>query len=150
MPNTPSNPSGRTLTDGAAVIEDVNNTEANKAKVIELFDILINGQPEAIENALAKYFDPEYLQHNPDAADGIQGFVTALQAGKLVFTTRKQHKVIGEGNFVLSISEGTHRGNPAIFYDLVRFADGMIVEHWDVIQDIPSEHLANDNTMFNF
>ena len=150
MPNTAPNPSGRTLMDGATEVTDLDKTEENKAKVVELFDMLINGQPEDMGNALPNYFDMEYIQHNPDAADGIQGFGTALQTGKLVFSIAKQHKVIGEGNFVLSISEGAHRGNPAVFYDLVRFDNSKIVEHWDVIQDIPTENLANNNTMFNF
>lgn len=69
-----------------------------------------------MSSALPKYFEPGYHQHNPNAADGIAGFATALQTGKLVFTYKKQYKVIGEGNLVLSISEETHRGNPAVLY----------------------------------
>ena len=150
MPNTPPNASGRSLIDGPTELTDLDKTEEHKAKVVALFEILINGTPADAANALPQYFTEDYHQHNPDAGDGIMGFATAVQSGKLVFTIEKQHKVLGEGNFVLSISEGTHRGNPAVFYDLVRFENGMIVEHWDVIQDIPTENLANDNTMFNF
>ena len=56
----------------------------------------------------------------------------------------------GEGNYVLVISEGNHVGVHSVFYDLVRFEDGKVAEHWDVIQAVPTEGLANDNTMFNF
>ena len=62
----------------------------------------------------------------------------------------KNHKVLGEGNFVLSISEGTAKGVPSAFYDLLRFEDGKAVEHWDVIVAIPTEGVANSNGMFNF
>lgn len=150
MARMPPNPSGRTLIDGPVEIKDRGKTEEHKAKVATLFDVLINGAPEEAMQAFPKYFASDYRQHNPDAGDGIEGFVQALQNGDLVFEFQKQHKVLGEGNFVLSISEGTHRGNAAVFYDLLRFEDGMIVEHWDVIQDIPQENLANENTMFGF
>jgi len=71
-----------------------------------------------------------------------------MPAGQWVFT--KQHKVIGEGNCVLSIAEGTHKGVYSVFYDLLRLEDGKVAEHWDVIQAIPTESLANENTMLGF
>ncbi len=148
MPQTPPNPSGRTLTDGAKEVTDLDKTEENKAKVKALFDVLINGSPEEAGAAVMANFSPDYKQHNPMAGDGIEGFMAAMPAEQWVFT--KQHKVLGEGNFVLSVSEGTHKGIPSVFYDLVRFESGKIVEHWDVIQPIPAEGLANNNTMFNF
>jgi hypothetical protein len=58
------------------------------------------------------------------------------------------HAVLGEGNFVLTVSEGQWNGTTNAFYDLFRMEDGMIVEHWDVIQPVPTEGLANDNGMF--
>ena len=150
MPLTPPNPSGRTLIDGPTEITDLDQTAANKAKTTALFKILTSGDQKAIGEAIGEYFDPNYHQHNPDAGDGVAGFFEAVQSGKLTFAFQKQHKVLGEGNFVLSISEGTHKGKPAVFYDLLRFDNGKIVEHWDVIQDIPTEGLANTNTMFGF
>ncbi len=55
-----------------------------------------------------------------------------------------------EGDFVLSVSEGTAKGVPTAFYDVLRFDDGRVVEHWDVIPPIPTEGLANGNGMFGF
>ncbi|MEM9934169.1 MAG: nuclear transport factor 2 family protein [Bacteroidota bacterium] len=148
MPFAEPNPSGRTLIDGSTEITDLDKTAEHKAKVVKLFDTLINGSQEEAGQAVAENFHPDYLQHNPMTADGIAGFSAAVPTEQWVFT--KQHKVIGEGNFVLSISEGTHKGVHAVFYDLLRFEDGKIAEHWDVIQPIPTENLANENTMFNF
>jgi len=45
--------------------------------------------------------------------------------------------VIGEGNFVLTMSEGTLGPDAMAFYDLFRLEDGLIVEHWDVIAPMP-------------
>jgi len=148
MPVTPPNPSGRTLLDGETHIRDLAKTEANKAQVVALFDVLINGTPEEAGQAVATNFHADYLQHNPVTADGLAGFMAAAPTEQWVF--QKQHKVIGEGNFVLSIAEGTHKGVPSVFYDLLRLGEGVIMEHWDVIQAIPTQNLANENTMFNF
>jgi predicted SnoaL-like aldol condensation-catalyzing enzyme len=47
------------------------------------------------------------------------------------------HKVLGEGNFVLVLSEGSIAGQPTSFYDLVRIENGKIAEHWDIVETIP-------------
>ena len=148
MAQTPPNPSGHTLTDGPTAITDLDKTETHKAQVKRLFDALIHGTPEQAGAAVQANFAPDYKQHNPMAADGLTGFMAAMPSEQWVF--KKQHKVLGEGNFVLSISEGTHRGTPVVFYDLLRFDGGKIVEHWDVIQAIPTSGLANNNGMFGF
>ena len=57
------------------------------------------------------------------------------------------HKEIADQ---LSISEGTHQQKPAACYDLFKFDDGKIAEHWNIYQDIPQGNVANENTMFNF
>ena len=57
------------------------------------------------------------------------------------------HRILGEGNFVLMMAEGTFGTTPTAYYDLFRLEDGMIVEHWDVIAEIPAE-MAHDNGKF--
>ncbi|MFK7787204.1 MAG: nuclear transport factor 2 family protein [Crocinitomicaceae bacterium] len=148
MPQTPPNASGRTLTDGYTEITDLDKTEENKSKAKALFNTLISGSQEEVGKIVRETFTPNYKQHNPDAGDGIEAVFKAF--GEQEWRMIKQHKVLGEGNFVLSITEGTVKNKPAVFYDLLRFDKGKIVEHWDVIQEIPSEGLANNNTMFNF
>lgn len=70
------------------------------------------------------------------------------QNNKFQFT--KIHKVLGEGNFVLTISQGQWNRTTNAFYDLFRIENNKIVEHWDVIQPVPTDGLANDNGMFRF
>jgi len=57
--------------------------------------------------------------------------------------------VLGEGNFVLVVSEGSLADNHSSFYDLFRVADGKIAEHWDTIETIPPREVwKNDNGKF--
>lgn len=134
----PLNPSGRSQTDGATEITDLDKTEENKAKVQEF---LTKSLIEQAEINITDYISPmTYLQHNPAVADGLDGFGAAMaqmaKEGKAM-TYSKVHKVIGEGNFVLTMSEGAIGADAMAFYDLFRLEDGLIVEHWDVIAPMP-------------
>ncbi|MGQ4390464.1 nuclear transport factor 2 family protein [Streptomyces sp. SAS_270] len=101
-------------------------------------------------SGLTDYISTEtYHQHNPEAADGLDGFGAAAakwaeQGRNLVYN--KVHKVVAEGEFVLLQSEGEF-GVPVAYYDLFRVADGKIVEHWDVITAVPAE-LPHGNGLF--
>jgi predicted SnoaL-like aldol condensation-catalyzing enzyme len=148
MVQTQPNASGRTLTDGAIEISDLYKTEENKATIKALWAILINGSQEEVGEIAMKTFIPNYKQHNPNAGDGVQALFKAF--GEQQWKIKKLHKVIGEGNFVLSISEGSVKDKPAVFYDLFRLENGKVAEHWDVIQEIPTEGLAHNNGMFGF
>lgn len=142
-----ANLSGRTLLDGPTEILDLIKTDQNKAKVTELFRLLISGSSENRLQILRKFFLPEFHQHHPDLKDGVESFCEFVGA-RIKF--KKQHQVFGSGNLVLSISEGFIGETPMAFYDLFRLDLGMIAEHWSVHQDIPTTGLANDNTMFDF
>ena len=103
---TPPNPSGRTQFDGTVDITDINKTTANKEIVEGLMnDIFLNGQMDK----LTTYINPEkYIQHNSAVADGLDGLGAALEyfaKNGLVMEYNKIHKVLGEGNFVLTMSE---------------------------------------------
>lgn len=145
-----ANPSGRTQLDGTAVIADLDKTAENKALVADFVDtILVKGEMDKISNFIE---GDNYLQHNTDIADGISGLGAALQAlaEKGIFMVYSEnHIVLGEGNFVLSVSEGTFAGAPTSFYDLFRVEGGKIVEHWDVIETIPAQdEWKNSNGKF--
>jgi len=142
---------GRTQTDGPTKVQDLDKTDANKALARALVeDVLMGKNP----NKITEYISAEtYHQHNPDIKDGLQGIVEAVEyltSQNNMFQYTKIHKVLGEGNFVLTVSEGKRNNTNNVFYDLFRIENGKVVEHWDVIQPIPTEGLANDNGMFGF
>jgi len=63
----------------------------------------------------------------------------------------KNHIVLGEGNFVLSVSEGIFLKEKVAFYDIFRIENGKVVEHWDTIEKIvPEAEAINTNGKFNF
>ncbi|WP_146649015.1 nuclear transport factor 2 family protein [Labilithrix luteola] len=148
-PPTP-NPSGHTMTDGLTESNDLDKTESNK-RVVRSFvdDILVNGRMEK----LAGYYDGDkYIQHNPQIADGLSGLGAALKGMAERGITMKYdriHRVLGEGNFVLVVSEGTFAGKATAFYDLFRVDNGKIAEHWDTIETIPpKDQWKNNNGKF--
>lgn len=141
--------SGRSQTDGPVAVEDLDKTEANKALAVALIeDVLMGKNPGKITEYIS---EEQYDQHNPGINDGLSGIVEAVQyltAQNNMFKYNKIHKVLGEGNFVLTVSEGEWSGKSQVFYDLFRMKGGKIVEHWDVIQPVPTTGLANTNGMF--
>ena len=141
---------GHTMIDGATEIKDLDKTKENK-ELVEKFVIgfLVNGDMTAVD----KYLDStSYVQHNPGIADNIEGLQQAVKYfmdNKISFKYDKLHMIFGEGNFVLTASEGEIGGVHSSFYDLFRVENGKIVEHWDTIEAIPSkETWKNTNGKF--
>jgi predicted SnoaL-like aldol condensation-catalyzing enzyme len=139
---------GNTMVDGPTNITNLDETSANKALAVAIIeDVLMGQNPDNITNYIAE----DYVQHNPGIDNGLVGIQAAVEylvSINNMFQYNTIHKVIGEGNFVLTISEGTWNGTSNAFYDLFRMENGKAVEHWDVIQPVPTEGLANDNGMF--
>lgn len=146
------NPSGHTMTDGPTDVQDADKTEANKALVRAFVDdVLVHGR----RDRLAGYFEGDrYIQHNPQIGDNLLGLGAALEAMAARGTTMKYdriHKVFGEGNFVLVVSEGSFGGSATSFYDLFRIENDKIAEHWDTVEAIPDRSAwKNDNGKFGF
>jgi predicted SnoaL-like aldol condensation-catalyzing enzyme len=144
------NPSGHSMIDGAKEIKDLDKTEANKTLVTEFItDILIKGKMEK----LAGYFNgDDYVQHNPNIPDQLSGLGATLGtlAEKGIFLKfDKIHLVLGEGNFVLVVSEGHFGADHNSFYDLFRVENGKIAEHWDVIEKMTNKaDWKNNNGKF--
>jgi len=148
------NPSGRTQFDGATEITDVNKTDENKAIVSDFVQtILMKGDMSQFSEFIGEK-DSDYIQHNVAVADGLSGLSVALkqlaEAG-MPMVYSKNHLIIGEGNFVLSVSEGQFMNQHVAFYDLFRVDNGKIVEHWDTIEAIPPKsEWKNTNGKFGF
>jgi predicted SnoaL-like aldol condensation-catalyzing enzyme len=123
--------------------------EFNKALVRDFYDLAMNLKRP--EEAAAKYLVPGYRQHNPGAGDGpgpfvafMKGFFQAFPSVHIEFI-----RFIAEGELVVVhshiVRQPGDRGIAAM--DIFRIRDDIVVEHWDVLQDVP-ESAANSNTMF--
>ena len=107
--------------------------EQNKALVLEAFDTLFNKRDyEAAE----RYWSDRYLQHSAHIAPGRDGLFNLIRT--LPATLRYENQlIVAEGDYV--IAHGRFSGNGRavawIAADIVRFEDGKLAEHWDVLQD---------------
>jgi predicted SnoaL-like aldol condensation-catalyzing enzyme len=142
-------PSGHTMSDGPTAASGLGKSEANKAPMKNYMDDLFNGRGEMFPG----YFDGDsYIQHNPLVADNLTGLLTGLQTlatHGLAVRYTKVHKILGEGNFVLVVSEGFFGNKLSSYYDLYRIQNGKLAEHWDTIQAIsPREEWKNSNCKF--
>ncbi|MDC0933186.1 hypothetical protein OAR97_04995 [Arcobacteraceae bacterium] len=142
--------SGRTQFDGPTEVTDLDKTEKNKRLIKNLLDDVFMGKNPA---KITEYISTEkYNQHNPHVKDGLAGLGEALESLAkmgMPMVYEKNHKILGEGNFILSVSEGQFMNKHTSFYDLFRIEDGKVVEHWDTIQEIPlKEKWQNTNGKF--
>lgn len=144
--------SGRTQFGGETKAIDLDKTSENKALVENfLIDILFNNNPDKITQYISV---DKYHQHNPYVKDGLKGLgeaINYLTSQNDMFEYKKIHKIFGEGNFVLSVSEGLWHGKVHSFYDLFRIEKRKIVEHWDTIEEVlEKDKQQNNNGKFQF
>jgi len=111
--------------------------ENNKALVLEAFDTLFNKRDYA---AAERYWSPHYIQHSAHIAPGLEGLFNLI---KSLPPTLKYEPgtIVAEGDFVIAHGRFSGFGAPVnwIAADIVRIQDGILVEHWDVIQDEATE-----------
>src|SRR5262245_65016326 len=107
--------------------------EKNKALVLEVFDALFNRRDYATAE---RYWYPVYVQHSAHIAPGREGLFALVRS--LPPTLKYEPGVVvADGNFVIVHGRFSGFGAPAnwIVTDIFRIEDGVLVEHWDVIQD---------------
>ena len=140
--------SGRTQTDGVTEVTDLDATDANRELVTGFVETALKrGKTDTITDYLSS---EKYWQHNVGIDDNLDGLGAALgafaeQGISMVYDTA--HKVIAEGNFVLTVSQGRFGANPTAFYDLFRVENARIVEHWDITPEITAD-LPHTNGLF--
>ena len=138
---------GHSMVDGITTVSDKTKTEKNKILVKAFVEtILIKGEFDKI----LQYYHPDIIQHNPfidNTVDGLVRGVQELQKQGITLQIEKIHRVLGEGNFVLVLSEGKFGGMHTAFFDLFRVENDKVVEHWDVLQEVPAK-IVHNNTMF--
>jgi len=108
-------------------------SEQNKALVLDAFDTLFNKRDYA---AAEKFWSPHYIQHSAHIAPGREGLFNLI---KSVPPTLKYEPgmIVAEGDLVIVHGRFSNLGLAVnwIAADIVRIQNGVLVEHWDVIQD---------------
>jgi predicted SnoaL-like aldol condensation-catalyzing enzyme len=107
--------------------------EQNKALVLEAFDALFNRHDYA---AAEKYWSDRYIQHSAHIEPGRDGLFNLIRS--LPDTLRYENQlIVAEGDYVIAHGRFSGNGRPAawIAADVVRFENGKLAEHWDVLQE---------------
>ncbi len=122
--------------------------EENKKNAIAFYRTAYLGNPKL---AVELYVGDKYIQHNPDVADGPEGFIEYFERMQEEYPEKSIEFVrcIAQGDLVALHTHQTWPGNDQyVTMDFLRFdKNGKIVEHWDAIQQVPKTS-ANPNTMY--
>ncbi len=122
--------------------------EKNKQNAIAFYKMAYEGNPR---KAVELYLGDEYIQHNPDVANGLEGFVVYFERMQAEYPEKSIEFVrcIAEGDLVALHTHQMWPGNDQyVTMDFLRFDEnGKICEHWDSIQQIPPTS-KNPNTMY--
>jgi len=105
----------------------------NKTIVLKAFDTLFNKRDYA---AAERFWSPNYIQHSAHIAPGREGLFNLIRSAPGTLHYENQ-RIVAEGDYVIAHGRFSGNGRPAawIAADIVRFEDGLLREHWDVLQD---------------
>jgi predicted SnoaL-like aldol condensation-catalyzing enzyme len=121
--------------------------EKNKALVLKAFDTLFNKRDYATAQ---RYWSPNYIQHSAHIAPGREGLFELIKASPPALKY-EPGLIMAEGDFVIVHGRFSNIGLPVnwIAADIVRIENGILAEHWDVIQDeAAQEQSKSGNPMF--
>lgn len=141
------NLSGHDMVGGPTRVTEHALKEQNRKTVQRFVDaVLIGRQLDQLE-ALVHH---RVTEHDPESADGIEALRLLISgASPRGQTYQRLHRVLADGNFVLSASEGVSSGKHSAFYDLYRLETGLVVEHWNTIEAVaPRAEWKNDYGKF--
>jgi predicted SnoaL-like aldol condensation-catalyzing enzyme len=122
-------------------------SEQNKTMVLKAFDTLFNKRDYA---AAERFWSPNYIQHSAHIAPGRDGLFNLIKAAPPSLKY-EPGVILAEGDYVIVHGRFSNIGLPVnwIAADVVRLEDGILVEHWDVIQDEATEQQSKSgNPMF--
>ena len=105
----------------------------NKALVLEAFDTLFNKRDYA---AAERFWSPDYIQHSAHIAPGREGLFNLIKSMPPTLL-HEPGLIVAEGDYVILHGRFSGFGAPSnwVVADIVRIDNGILVEHWDVIQD---------------
>jgi predicted SnoaL-like aldol condensation-catalyzing enzyme len=111
--------------------------EKNKALVLEAFDTLFNKRDYV---AAERYWSPHYIQHSAHIAPGRDGLFNLIKSIPPTLNY-EPGTIVAEGDLVIVHGRFSGFGAPVnwIAADILHIQNGILVEHWDVIQDEATE-----------
>ena len=131
-------------------VTDLDKYAENKALAEQFMRTVV------LQDSIERFSDfadtASYTEHNPYIQEGMMAMLLLFADGGQSFVPSTIHKVLGEGDYVLVVSEKNIDGvAKSALYDLFRFFKGKIVEHWNILEAIPPQSAwKNANGKFGF
>ena len=151
QPRRGPNASGHSMVDGETRIMELEKTESNRDIVRGFIDEVLIGRNSERVYDFIKW--NHFVEHNPAGTDDLDGLLAVVSPASIGQEQRiryhRCHRILAEGNFVLSVCEGLVEGEQTAFFDLWCLEHDYIVEHWDTTEQVPPpEEWKNDNGKF--
>ncbi|CAN5189532.1 nuclear transport factor 2 family protein [soil metagenome] len=147
----PARTDGTTMLNGATEITDLDKTEQNRALTNAIYRVQVNGPAEQLPSF---FIDGKMIQHNVVMGNDLSGMGAFLQKLADEGRTEKINSYelcVCEGNFSVTATHANFGPESMAFFDMQRWENGKVVEHWDVVAPLPSPtDWKNSWGKFNF
>lgn len=149
QPRLGPNAAGRSMVDGVTEAAPGEDTEATRTLCTRFVEEVLIARDH---RRLADFIHDDFLDHHPGYSGDLEGWTSALvaeDAGAPIITYSKLHRVLADGDFALTVSEGYLAGAHTSFYNLLRVSGGRIIERWNTTEEVPPlSEWKNDNGKF--